>query len=68
MADSGRGKTKVCFCIISINQSISTKTRSTYAQGGVLAKCSLSSGVNKYILCFASPDMKEVNWNLKKIF
>ena len=68
MADSGRGKTKVCFCIIPTNESIPTKSRSTYAQGGVLAKCSLNSGVDKSILCFASPDMKEVNWNLKKIF
>ena len=29
MADTGKGKTKVCFCIIPMNECASTKTRST---------------------------------------
>ena len=68
MADSGKGKTIVCFCIIPMNECTSTNTRSTYAEGGVLAKCSLNSGINKCIMCFCVPKIKEVNWNLKKIF
>ena len=51
-----------------MNECISTNTRSTYAEGGVLEKCSLNSGINKCIMCFCVPKIKEVNWNLKKIF
>ena len=68
MADTGKGKTKVCFCIIPMNESTPTKTRSTYAEGGVLAKSSLNSGVNKCIMCFCVPKIKEVNWNLRIFF
>ena len=66
MADTGKGKTKVCFCIIPMNECASTKTRSTQDEGGVLAKCFLDSGINKCIMCFCVPEFKEHNWNLKK--
>ena len=68
MADSGKGKTIVCFCIIPINEYTSANTRSTYAEGGVLSKCSLNSGINKCIMCFCVPKICELNWNIKKIF
>ena len=45
-----------------------SKNRATYAQGGILAKGSLYSGINKCIMCFCTPQIKEVSWNLEKIF
>ena len=67
MADTGQGKTKICFCIIP-NEAPVKRPRSTYAEGGILSKNATYSGINKCIMCFCSPHIKEVNWNLKKIF
>ena len=67
MADTGQGKTKICFCIIPTEESVK-KSRATYAQGGILAKGSLYSGINKCIMCFCTPQIKEVSWNLEKMF
>ena len=66
MVDTGNGQSKVCFCIIPIKEWSTDTSRSTYAEGGVLAKQSLDSGINKCILCFCVPEIKEINWNLKK--
>lgn len=68
MADTGKGTTKVCFSIIPFNECTSTKKRTKYVDGGILAKRSLDSGINKCIICFCVPEIKEVNWNFKKIF
>ena len=68
MGDSGQGKTKICFCIIPFNESTSTKKRSTYLEGGALAKGFNYSGVNKCIMCFCAPEIKETHGNLEKIF
>ena len=39
MCDSGQGKTKVCICIIPLNDTnVEKKARYTYAEGGVLGK------------------------------
>lgn len=67
MADTGQGKTKICFCIIH-NESQVKRSRASYNEGGRLNKGSLYSGINKCIMCFCSPQIKEVNWNLNKIF
>ena len=44
------------------------KARYTYAEGGVLGKGGQYSGINKCIMCFCSPQIKEHHWNLAKIF
>lgn len=67
MGDSGQGKTKICFCVIPIERA-AKKSRASYAEGGILSKGSIYSGVNKCIMCFCCPQIKEDNWNLKKIF
>ena len=69
MCDSGQGKTKVCICIIPLNDTnVEKKARYTYAEGGVLGKGGQYSGINKCIMCFCSPQIKEHHWNLAKIF
>ena len=69
MCDSGQGKTKVCLCIIPITDSnVTKKARSGYAEGGILAKGGQYSGINKCILCFCAPEIKEHHWNLSNIF
>ena len=65
-ADTGKGKTKVCFCIIPFGEIEEKQRRSTYAEGGVLSKISKPSGINKCILCFCVPEIKEVKWNINK--
>ena len=69
MGDSGQGKTIICFCIIPL-KSVATrpKRRATYLEGGVLAKGFSYSGVNKCIMAFCAPEIKEINNNLEKIF
>ena len=71
MADTGQGKTKICFCICPIRTSCGRdlrKKRATYAEGGILSKASSWSGINKCIMCFCAPEIKEINSNLNKIF
>ena len=68
MMDTGKGKTKVCFSTIPYECGSSNHKRASYEQGGILAKKSQYSGVNKCILCFCSSQIKETNSNLKKIF
>ena len=58
MADTGKGKTKVCFCIIPFGEIEEKQRRSTYAEGGVLSKISKPSGINKCILYFSVPEIK----------
>ena len=68
MADSGHNKMKVCLSIIPFEEQGLQKHRATYAEGGVLSKHSLDSGVNKVIMCFCALNIIEVFENLKKIF
>ena len=70
MCDSGQGKLKICMCIIPINSDINLtkKTRSLYIEGGILAKGYQYSGINKCIMCFCAPGIKEHHWNMRKIF
>ena len=69
MADSGQRKMKICFCIILLKEEEEPKqSRSTYAERGILAKGLLFSSVNKCIMSFCCPQIKEVYLNLQKIF
>ena len=69
MCDSGQGKAKVCLCIIPLNiGDVEKKERHTYKEGGILAKGSQCSGINKCIMCFCAPEIKEHYWNMEKIF
>ena len=68
MADTGQKMTKVCFNIMPFEESDGNKPRATNAQGGILAKGSSLSGVNKCIMVFCAPQIKEMNNNLDKIF
>ena len=70
MADTGQGKTKICFCICPTSDSsgLEKKKRSTYAEGGVLNKASSWLGIKKCIMCFCAPEIKELNSNLKTVF
>ena len=69
MCDSGQGKTKVCLCIIPLDDdNVNKKARNTYAEGGVLAKGGQYSGTNKCIMCFCAPAIKEHHWNMATIF
>ena len=67
MADSGQKITKVCFCIVPLTecQKVSRATRS---EGGILAKGAMYSGVNKCIMVFCAPQIKETHKNFEKIF
>ena len=68
MGDSGQGKTKICFCIIPLNEPTRARKRSSYLEGGALAKGYNYSGINKCIMCFCAPEIKEAHTNLEKIF
>ena len=60
MCDSGQGKTKVCLCIIPLDDdNANKKAWNTYAEGEVLAKGGQYSGINKCIMCFCAPAIKK---------
>ena len=56
MGDSGQRMTKICFSII---HCLWKKARATYSKGGVLSKGFKYVGVNKCIVCFCDPEIKE---------
>ena len=61
MVDSGECKTKICFtiCVIPTGNITSVKRkRASYAEGGILNKATLSSGINKCIMCFCTLEIK----------
>ena len=66
MADSGQKMTKVCFCIVPTEHK--KMSRATRSEGGILAKGAMYSGVNKCIMVFCAPQIKETHKNLEKVF
>ena len=67
MADTGQQMFKVCFCIIPLTEC-KNMSRATRSEGGILAKGAMYSGVNKCIMVFCAPKIKENNQNLEKVF
>ena len=66
MADSEQKMTKVCFCIVPTEHK--KMSRATRSEGGILAKGAMYSGVNKCIMVFCAPQIKETHKNLEKVF
>ena len=70
MADTGQGFLKVAVSILSEYQKndFDTHKRSSYTEGGVLAKAEKDSGVNKIILVACCAEVSEHYENFKMTF
>ena len=69
MGDSGQNKTKICFLVMPLEDPFSlVRKRHTYAEGGSLGRGFQYSGINKCIMSFCAPVIKETYTNLQKIF